>query len=711
MRFSGPKATTTAITVFVCGALLAPEGTTGFVLPAARTSGSLSSSRGSHLIGRPFSILAPSYATNIDTAGNDVEDLEDNEEDTDRDDAAYQAFLKIETCRTFMAQHQPFQTLGKMEQEVFLQLLKERSVVEGEIIAQQGAKATDFFLVQEGTFDAFNDNGNTVLFTYDTGDMMGAIAYASNKPYQYSLRATSNATVWYLDTADLDQLVLARGGSKQAFQESLDSSLRASNDRSFAAYLDLTDKMELLIKSPIFQNLTSNDLEAVANKLTLRTCQMNEVLIQEGDSDDDTMYFVKSGEFQCYKERETSKSSYETILLKTCKKGDLFGELSVFFLQPRLASVRVKSPSSANSTTAEVWALSRDDLFAAAQESPLEDAALRVLRDAYQDKKKSLDEIYQLWVIKSRPKQKPVTRHSTFSGVASGFFLAALVTYFTPGKGKTLFFDMYSNLDPALGKVILLASWMMVTTGFLGYLRLQPRAPAPRRRIFETALFANLFLAVLASSNLNSHPTFCWFNGFSWLGKFALISTSLGMLASTLRCLDDVIAGPMKGRDTIAGMDTRAKGFLVTLFVYIIEVAMVAGVIPPLLTSNAATFLKKTKSLTKFGINGWLISVCFTGIAQGAFGSALSTFQFEKKITKRQGLFWAFVLLFTLNIDAVLFTLDGSMKGALNTAWFFEKIAQVKYFELSAAALGMTILNAFQKRITGRGILGFLQRS
>lgn len=48
--------------------------------------------------------------------------------------------------------------------------------------------------------------------------MIGSIAYASNKPHhEYSVRATSNATSWYLDTADLDQVVLARGGSKDAF--------------------------------------------------------------------------------------------------------------------------------------------------------------------------------------------------------------------------------------------------------------------------------------------------------------------------------------------------------------------------------------------------------------------------------------------------------------------------------------------------------------
>lgn len=49
-----------------------------------------------------------------------------------------------------MARHEPFQTLGTMEQELFLQLLKERPVVDGETIAQQGAKATEFFLVKRG---------------------------------------------------------------------------------------------------------------------------------------------------------------------------------------------------------------------------------------------------------------------------------------------------------------------------------------------------------------------------------------------------------------------------------------------------------------------------------------------------------------------------------------------------------------------------------
>jgi CRP-like cAMP-binding protein len=62
------------------------------------------------------------------------------------------------------------------------------------------------------------------------------------------------------------------------------------------------------------------------------------------------------------------------------KKVDLFGELGFFFLQPRLASVWVSTE------TAEVWELSQEDLFEAAQESSLGDVARDVLRDAEKDK-------------------------------------------------------------------------------------------------------------------------------------------------------------------------------------------------------------------------------------------------------------------------------------------------------------------------------------
>lgn len=94
-------------------------------------------------------------------------------------------------------------------------------------------------------YHKYNVDGNEVkLFPYAPGDAMGAISYASKKPYLYSVRATldegassvratsdEGASVWDINAASLDIIFQGKKGTIHIFQVQL------SRPSQFAGYL------------------------------------------------------------------------------------------------------------------------------------------------------------------------------------------------------------------------------------------------------------------------------------------------------------------------------------------------------------------------------------------------------------------------------------------------------------------------------------------
>ncbi len=94
---------------------------------------------------------------------------------------------------------------------------------------------------------------------------------------------------------------------------------------------------ELLAQIPLFDTLTSEDLEALASRMTERTFKAGESVFAKGDSGQ-SMYIVLSGAVQIFLPGEGSDPR---VVLKDARVGEYFGELSLFDDKPRSASVEV----------------------------------------------------------------------------------------------------------------------------------------------------------------------------------------------------------------------------------------------------------------------------------------------------------------------------------------------------------------------------------
>ena len=84
---------------------------------------------------------------------------------------------------------------------------------------------------------------------------------------------------------------------------------------------------------PLFADLPDQDLEDLANAITVQQLEQGEMLFEEGDQGV-TAYVIESGEIEILKISENRQ-----VLLNVLGPGDVFGEMAFLLEQPRAADV------------------------------------------------------------------------------------------------------------------------------------------------------------------------------------------------------------------------------------------------------------------------------------------------------------------------------------------------------------------------------------
>lgn len=93
---------------------------------------------------------------------------------------------------------------------------------------------------------------------------------------------------------------------------------------------------ELLAQIPLFDTLATDDLEALASRMTERRFKAGEKVFDKNDSGS-SMYVVLSGAVQIFVPGGSAEEP--RVVLKDLRTGEYFGELSLFDDKPRSASV------------------------------------------------------------------------------------------------------------------------------------------------------------------------------------------------------------------------------------------------------------------------------------------------------------------------------------------------------------------------------------
>jgi uncharacterized membrane protein len=97
---------------------------------------------------------------------------------------------------------------------------------------------------------------------------------------------------------------------------------------------------ELLAQIPMFEGLSDEDREALANRMTEKRFASGERVFAQGEKGN-AMYIVLSGAVQIFlpPTEGGDKEEAQRVVLKDARTGEYFGELSLFDDKPRSASV------------------------------------------------------------------------------------------------------------------------------------------------------------------------------------------------------------------------------------------------------------------------------------------------------------------------------------------------------------------------------------
>ena len=459
----------------------------------------------------------------------------------------------------------------------------------------------------------------------------------------------------------------------------------------YASYFDMKERSDVFRKCPFFKPLQARDFDEIVKNAELRLLAEGQVLFKQGD-EGDTMYVVKEGSIDIVSEKSKQ-------ILKTCKKGDSFGELAIFF-----SETNQRQASAVAAESCQLWEVNKDVLFNAAQESDLSEQALSAYREVYKDKRFSFREFWEYFKIKSRPKKKPVSFHSTFSIFSTGMAVAALVQLFKPGYGRCgfQFFDAVHNLSDSTVHLLQKVGWMLSASSVMGIARLPPNAPASRRFQFISSAWGILLLTALLSSNFNYHPTAWWYNGLKFPGNLFLIGIGIAGQVSLLQMMDDAIAGSNKGREANPLAATRVSSFLLTIFILLLWFLVNNTFIPHIMAgSNPALFKESVLVLDQQKMNGLFVFNIFSGIIQPSLGSLINTLQFEKKISPKIGAVLGLIVVVLFNFDGTLpFRMPNilpTLSVSLLDSFSLFPLYTFMYWGITLAA----IMNAFRRKFAG----------
>jgi hypothetical protein len=279
-------------------------------------------------------------------------------------------------------------------------------------------------------------------------------------------------------------------------------------------------------------------------------------IIMQGDVPDEEgrlMFFLERGILEAF--NQDTKEVFVTYN----KRWDYFGELALIFDQPRLASIVAKEDSV-------LWELRADDFVSETADAPFYPIARELILKKYQVKSLqdaisivSVQELLELFRTRMRPKGRPVSLHSTLATLSFGCFGCILIFMCHPGTDE-FGFPMLLDVDRCTNVLPnRITGFLLAVTSVLGTFRIPRRAPICRRLYFDLLTWCSCLGWAIGDSNLGGLQSGYTFDAWAFPGNAVIAGLCLGNARQILLVIDDAIAGPMKGKETIPFQNSRIK--------------------------------------------------------------------------------------------------------------------------------------------------------
>lgn len=344
------------------------------------------------------------------------------------------------------------------------------------------------YIVKSGEVNIVDDQGQ-ILTRLPKGSVFGELGLFGNEPRHATALASDEhgSSLWKL--------------SSSSFSSSMKSSMNEIVLQTNPEYQTYVDKKSLKVsikKCSIFKDFGDDDIERCMASMEMVPYSDGEILCKEGDTGD-SMYFVKSGVFDCI----TSKGD----IVASVGKGQYFGELALVFKKPRALTIQARGDDCA------AWRLSEEDFNKAVQDYPIGEAALSLLKAQYKTEsafetlsQMTFQDFKDLARQYSKPKKQSVSLHSNLAlaNTASSFLL--LVPLLAPGFDQTgcpQLLDYSKPLSSDLYMLIEITTLLQAIIGMMGIFRLPNRSPRIRVSGMMSGAVGNMQLALIPISSLN----------------------------------------------------------------------------------------------------------------------------------------------------------------------------------------------------------------
>lgn len=228
--------------------------------------------------------------------------------------------------------------------------LQPQEIAAGAGIYRAGEAPRGLFVIERGSIELQPESGGSGQSEQAThGQILGASALLTNKPYTHSATAIEDALVWLLTPEGFQEVNSRHPGLRRSLSVNLRSPLSGA---------DQAKAVMRLAQMPIFADLPPQTLQAVARRMTVQHVPAGERVYRIGEMGE-AFYLIESGEVELL--AENASGALEEVA--RIGPDGFFGEMS-------LISGQLRTEDATATRHTNLWALSKADLDALTQQYP-----------------------------------------------------------------------------------------------------------------------------------------------------------------------------------------------------------------------------------------------------------------------------------------------------------------------------------------------------
>ncbi len=249
----------------------------------------------------------------------------------------WQTPLQAQTAVKKLPEIPLFSELNREELRQVISRITAKQVAKGNLLCKEGDHGDSIYIINSGKVGIFKysrkKQGDILLATLAEGDFFGEFGFFSDRKRHATVKAL----------ADLEVLEISREDFKE---------IAKVHPRMRDILLTFYKKRiidTLLAFSPPFRRLEPHQRAQLVNRFKLSRFGEDELIFNQG-APPTSFFIIKSGEIEVF----ASKGTGPRVTLGYLRPGDFFGEISLIFNRPRIASVRTTKPT-------ELLELEKDD--------------------------------------------------------------------------------------------------------------------------------------------------------------------------------------------------------------------------------------------------------------------------------------------------------------------------------------------------------------